>query len=132
MAQATVIYDGDCGICSRTRQTVEALDWLGTMRWISSHSDEADAFGFPREQLDRAVVIVTAGSAADGWNAVKQIVVRLPLTYLVGAALVRWKPWSVLPIAVLLSPLFNPLGDRGYAFVAENRDRLPGSTCALG
>lgn len=129
---ATVLYDSDCGLCTQVKNTVEALDWLGTMSWIPSRSPEAAAFRIPIEQLDRAVYIVHGpGCKAGGWRAVKRMLARLPLTYVLAAAAIRKSWWSAVAIAALFSPAFNPIGDRAYNWVAKNRSRLPSSTCAL-
>jgi predicted DCC family thiol-disulfide oxidoreductase YuxK len=128
--KATVIYDSDCGLCTRVKGAVEALDWLGTMRWIPLSSAEAVEFGIPREQLERSVYLVSGAARTRGWSAVKRMLARLPLTYLAGGALAFRSPWSAAGLALLFTPAFNPLGDGLYDWVARNRNRLPASTCA--
>jgi predicted DCC family thiol-disulfide oxidoreductase YuxK len=128
---ATVIYDGDCGLCSAIRSGVEALDWLGTMRWVPLQSPEAAKFGIAREELERSIYVVSRGGEKwQGWRAVKRIVFRIPLTYVVIAALARRNPWAAAGIATLLSPIANPAGEAVYELVARNRHRFPASTCA--
>jgi predicted DCC family thiol-disulfide oxidoreductase YuxK len=128
--RATVIYDGDCGLCNATRMAVEALDWLGTMRWIPLQSPEAEGFGIAREDLERSMYLVSsAGEKSQGWGAVKRVALRVPLTYVVVGALARKSPWTAAGLAVLLSPIANPAGQAAYAMVARNRHRFPASTC---
>lgn len=127
--QSTVIFDSDCALCTRVRNTVEALDWFGTLRWLSQTDPEAARYGIPTAELENSVFLITSAGHTHGWRAVKRIVARLPLTYVVGAAAVRKSPWAALAIAAVFSPAFNPVGQRAYDWVAQNRYRLPGSTC---
>ena len=126
---ATVIYDGDCGFCTRTKEAVEALDWLRTMRWIPLQSPEAARFGIPAEELEAAVFLVHGNHAVHGWEAAKAIALRIPLTYIAAVAAIRKSPWAALAIAALFSPLAAPAGRAAYGWVARNRYRFPGSTC---
>lgn len=128
--KATVIYDGDCGLCTRVKAAAEELDWFGTMRWIPLDSPEAARFGISREELERSVYFISRRTQAHGWEAVKQILLRLPLAWVAGGAVIRKSPWAALGIAAVLSPAFNPVGDRLYDLVARNRYRFPASTCA--
>jgi predicted DCC family thiol-disulfide oxidoreductase YuxK len=125
----TVIYDADCALCTRVRETVEALDWLETMRWIPNRSAEAAQYGVPREMLDHSVYLVGAKGAKSGYAAVQGIVERLPLVWIVGAWVIARKPWAAILFAFLLSPLAMPVGQPAYEWVARNRHRVPGSTC---
>ncbi len=125
----TILYDADCGVCSRVKRTVEALDWLGTMRWVPNHGPEADQSGIAQEHLDHAVYILRGDGYDRGFAAVQQIAMRLPLAWLVAGYVVAKKPWTALVFAFLLSPLARPAGESLYDLVARNRYRLPGSTC---
>ena len=125
----TVIYDADCGVCARVKRTVEALDWLGTMRWIANSSSEAAGYGIAREHLDHAVYMVDGAQRTSGFRAVQGMAARLPLTWFVMSVVVARRPWTALLFAFLLSPLADPVGEPAYDWVARNRYRLPGSTC---
>ncbi len=128
---ATVIYDGDCGLCNCIKDTFGALDWFRTMRWITLQSPEAAEFGISRADLEKSVYIVTAeGSTAHGWAAVKRILFRVPITYLAALAALRKSAWLALGIAVALSPAADPLGQTAYEVVSRNRYRFPRSTCS--
>jgi predicted DCC family thiol-disulfide oxidoreductase YuxK len=126
---ATVIYDGDCSLCTRIRTTMEALDWFRTMRWIRLQDPEAAGFGISRQELEQSVYLVTESSRTHGWAAVKRMLLRVPVTYLLAAAAINRSPWSGIAIAVLFSPLADPAGERAYQWVARNRFRIAGSTC---
>ncbi|MBS1873513.1 MAG: DUF393 domain-containing protein [Acidobacteria bacterium] len=126
---AIVIYDGDCGLCERVRRAAEALDWLGTMRWIPQQSAEAARFGIPIEKLREAVFLVDGERTTQGWDAVQGIALRLPLTYVAAAAAARKSRWAAVAIALALSPAAAPVGRAAYGWVARNRYRFPGSTC---
>lgn len=128
--KATVIYDSDCGLCTRVKSAVEALDWLGTMRWIPLSSAEAAAFGIPRERLEESVHLICGAARSHGWSAVKRMVARLPITYAVAGVALWRSPSTALGLAALFTPAFNPIGERLYQAVARNRYRLPASTCA--
>ncbi len=125
----TILYDADCGICTRTKQIVEALDWFGTMRWVPNNSSEAAFSGIPQEHLDHAVYFLRDDDSQRGFAAIQQIAARLPLAWIVAAYVVAKKPWTAFLFVFLLSPLASPVGEPLYDLVARNRYRLPGSTC---
>ncbi|MEO7145882.1 MAG: DUF393 domain-containing protein [Bryobacteraceae bacterium] len=127
--QALVIYDGDCGICTRSKNVAVQLDFLHTMRWIPLQSAEAGEQGIAPEDLERALYLVHGGHQAAGFAAFKRIFARLPLFWLLVALAVWITPWSALAVVLLFSPLSNPVGNRVYEWVARNRYRLAGSTC---
>src|SRR5947209_20100163 len=128
----TVLYDSDCGVCNRVRRIVEALDWLGTMRWVPNRSAEAERFGIPQEHLDHAVYLISDGRQAAGFRAVQRVLTRLPLAWMIAALVVAKRPWTAVLFAFLLSPIAEPVGQPAYDWVARNRYRLPGSTCDTG
>ena len=128
---ATVIYDGDCGLCTRVKEITEALDWLGTMRWIPQQSPEAARFGIPTEELRDSVFLVSDRSLTHGWSAVKSIALRVPLTYFAAAVAIRRTRWVAVGLVLLFSPLAEPAGRAAYSWVARNRYRFWGSTCTV-
>ena len=125
----TVIYDADCGLCTRVKQTMESLDWLGTMRWIPNRGDEAARYGVSPDLLDHSVYLIGRGGETAGFRAVQGMISRLPLTWMVATFVIARRPWTGLLFAFLLSPLAKPVGQPAYEWVARNRYRLPGSTC---
>ena len=129
---ATVVYDGECGLCNAIREATEPLDWLRTMRWIPFQSPESEKFGIPREEFEKSVYIISDSGAEHGFPAVKRILARVPATWIAAAVLVGWKPWTVLAIAAFFSPLSNPAGQPLYDWVSRHRHLIPGPTCGVG
>jgi predicted DCC family thiol-disulfide oxidoreductase YuxK len=128
---STVIFDADCGVCQRTRRAIEMLDWFGAMRWLPQQDAAALEFGIPRDALEKSMYLITRrGRAYRGFDAVQQILLRLPVSYAVAALAIRKAPVLAAALAFFFSPVFKPAGDRAYTWIASNRYRLPGSTCA--
>ena len=116
-------------MCTRVKEAVESLDWLGTMRWIPNRSAEAAAYGLTRDQLDHSVWVLSGRERRSGFSAVQRVASRLPLTWAVMTFVIARKPWAALLFAFLFSPLASPAGQPAYEWVARNRYRVPGSTC---
>jgi predicted DCC family thiol-disulfide oxidoreductase YuxK len=138
---ATVYFDRDCGFCQWSVSLVRRLDWTRAFRFVPLQSDEARNLGLEESRNLSQMVLARAGRQWGGWRAVKQLLYRLPLFYLMLAASQLpglWWP-SLLPVSatalalflLALSPLGNPAGDALYRWVARNRHRFPGSTCSL-
>lgn len=127
---STVIFDSDCGICQRARRLTEALDWFRALRWLPQQDPAATVFGIADADLQTAMYLVTSsGRSYRGFDAVQQILLRVPAVY-ASAAMMVWKqPAAAIPIALFFSPWSKPIGDRAYDWVASNRYRFPGVTC---
>ena len=118
-----LIYDGDCGICTRFARVVTTRlrrrpDDFAVAAWQTLELDE---YGLTWEQCDEAAQWVAAdGTVSSGENAIARTLLacRLPLRPL-GAA--------------MLLPGVNALAGVAYRWVAANRSRLPGGTpaCSL-
>lgn len=104
----TVLYDARCNFCRRSRRISEALDWFGMMNWQ------------PAPEAQGSIVVVKGGDRLMYWQAVKTMGLRMPLMWLL-----------VLPVIAFL-PLFDPIGDRVYRWIAANRYRLGGERCDIG
>ncbi|NLX00599.1 MAG: DUF393 domain-containing protein [Actinomycetales bacterium] len=120
---AVLIYDGDCGICTRIAR------WVTT--WMRRRPDDFEVaawqtlsledYGLTWEQCDAAAQWVAAdGTISSGENAIARTLLasRLPLR----------------PIgALMLLPGINTLAGVVYRWVSRNRHRLPGGTpaCSL-
>jgi predicted DCC family thiol-disulfide oxidoreductase YuxK len=125
--QSILIYDGDCGLCLRTRKLLEPLDLLGVIRWVPYQSPEAQRFGIPREDMERSIQFLSGGRRWSGFDAMKQVALRLPPLYALAGVLVARKPALAIPIALVFSPLFQPAGDFLYGFVSDHRHaEVPG------
>lgn len=117
---ATLVYDGDCGFCTRSVRALGQLR-LAQPRVVAYQHADLAALGLTREQSEHQVQWVAADGSVDGGA---QAVARLLLA--------SGLPWS-LAGAVLRVPPFRWLAALAYRLVADNRHRLPGSTpaCAL-
>jgi predicted DCC family thiol-disulfide oxidoreductase YuxK len=120
-SRSILIYDGECGLCLRTRKLLEPLDLLGAIRWIPCQSPEAQRFGIPRDEMERSIQFLSGGRRWSGFDAMKQVALRLPPLYALAGLLVAREPALAIPIALVFSPLFQPAGDFLYGFVSDHR-----------
>lgn len=104
-ARLTVLYDARCAFCRRSKAIGEWLDWFRTMNWQ------------PAPEAQGSIVVIKNGQRRTHWQAVKTLALHTPLVWL-----------TVLPILALL-PVFDPVGERLYRWIARNRYRLGGDTC---
>jgi predicted DCC family thiol-disulfide oxidoreductase YuxK len=107
MTTMTVLYDGRCTFCQRSRRMGEALDWLKLTRWV------------PNTEAQGSIVVEKGGQRLIYWQAVKAIALKMPLIWLL-----------ILPALAML-PIFDPIGDRVYRWIAANRYRLGGDHCDI-
>lgn len=114
-----VLYDADCGFCTR------AAGWiprLGTEVDVSSlQSQDLDALGVDRHRSELEMpVVLPDGRIAWGHQAWAQVLRSCP------------QPWRTLG-AALGSPVMERPGAAVYRWVASHRHRLPGGTaqCAM-
>lgn len=103
----TVLYDARCAFCRRSRRIGEALDWLHQFDWQ------------PNKEAMGSIVVMDGDRKLMYWDAMKAMALRVPITWLL-----------ILP-AIALLPIFNPIGERVYRWIAANRYRLPGDTCSI-
>jgi predicted DCC family thiol-disulfide oxidoreductase YuxK len=116
----TVIYDGDCGMCTRLAGFVRRrLRPDAEVR--ASQELELGRYGVTEAECAEALQYVTAGGRV---YAAQDAVARLLL-----AARPWWRPAGL----VLLLPGVNALAGVVYRWVARNRYRLPGASdaCAV-
>ena len=116
-----LVFDGDCGICSKLSDVAD--------RWVHPRGGSVVAaqwidlphYGLTPEQCDEALQFVDASGRV---HAAQDAVARLLLS-----SHLWWKPFG----ALLLLPGINQLAGMGYRWVARNRYRLPGGTpaCAM-
>ncbi|NLJ53409.1 MAG: DUF393 domain-containing protein [Intrasporangiaceae bacterium] len=123
-----LIYDGDCGICTRLAALVtsrlrrrESDFAVAAWQDIDGDSPGLAAYGLTWEDCDAAAQWVAAdGTVSAGQDAVARalLAARLPL-----------RPLG----ALMLLPGVNTLAGVVYRWVAANRSRLPGGTpaCSL-
>jgi predicted DCC family thiol-disulfide oxidoreductase YuxK len=117
-AVATLVYDGDCGFCTRSA------------RWLQRRARSLDIVPWQRADLE------SLGLTADECQAAVQCVGggrRSSGALAVAAALRECRqPYRAVG-SVVGSPAVRPLADRVYVWVAAHRHRLPGGTrtCAM-
>lgn len=125
MPKATILYDAGCRFCTRSKRLGERLDWLGRFQWT------------PSPQRMGAIVLLDGSAEHRGWRAVKRMALWTPATYLAAAlAAALLIAFGLTPLlalaapaatlALIFSPLSNPLGDPAYTWVARNRLRIMG------
>ena len=116
----TLIFDGDCGFCTRSRNLLVRLDRRGRLRTVPyQQAGVAEAAGVSREDLARAVFWEGDGAGPDGgryWGAEA-----------INAALCTALGNSLL-LRLYRLPGIRRLQDRVYRWVAANRFRFPGVT----
>lgn len=104
----TCYFDGTCGLCQRSRRVLEALDWLGSLRFV-------DQSAVSPERLPVSVAIANSGmpmTTGDGrvyvgFPAVRRALMRTPL-----GMIVAWP---------LYLPGLSQIGTRAYGMIAANR-----------
>ncbi|MER7078773.1 Predicted thiol-disulfide oxidoreductase YuxK, DCC family [Saccharopolyspora kobensis] len=117
MAELPVlIYDGDCGFCTRSARWAERLPVrMRVLAW-----QEADLAAY-RTTPDRArhevLWVAPSGRVFGGAAAVAELLKSCRL------------PWPVAGL-VLSAPVVRALAELAYRGVAANRYRLPGGTPA--
>ena len=136
----TVIYDGDCGFCEKTRRFFERLDFDYVYRWAAFQTGVGERFGIARRALEQRAHVVADGRVTSGYQAFKRLVWFNPVCYFAMALLLTlpgdgdsaFRNWIWALTLFLFSPLANPFGERIYDWIARNRHRLPGDkTCKV-
>lgn len=121
MARLTVYYDGWCPLCTRIRQRLERLDWLGHLAFASiREAGLAERLGRSPEALAARmhIQVERTGQIADGIEAVVAIASHLPLL------------WPLWPFAWLAAKL--GFGQPLYDAIARRRTVLPVGGCDDG
>ncbi|MEO6020516.1 MAG: DUF393 domain-containing protein [Knoellia sp.] len=123
MADSVLLYDGDCGVCTKLSRVVTThLRAKRSDFTVSAYQDaDLDRLGVSAQQCDEALQWVSStGRVSSAQDAVARVLLaaRLPL-----------RPVG----AFLLFPGVNALAGIAYRWVALNRHRLPGGTpaCSL-
>jgi predicted DCC family thiol-disulfide oxidoreductase YuxK len=111
----TMLFDGDCGICTKSAQWAEALDKDNALQikaYFEFSEEELAAYGLDYAQCSDYLRVVAAdgavysGAAAINYCALKLLPSSLP------AALLQFMPF-ILPFEALV-----------YHFVAKNRTQI--------
>lgn len=125
MRHHLVLYDGDCGLCSRLNLFLIRRDRRDRFRFAPLQSatgrDVLLRHGREPGDLDTFRVVTAASDHEDGRLLERGRAAVFVLTALGG-------PWR---LAALLRLLPRRLLDAGYDFVARRRHRFGPATCAL-
>ena len=117
-ADRTIIFDGDCGLCSLNAAFIRRHDRQGHYRLLAAQSDEGSdllrRLGFDPERLDTLVFVEE-----------RRVFIRSAAAIRIFAGL--GGPWRLSALALLVP---RPLRDAAYDLIARNRYRLFGHmTC---
>ena len=113
--QATLLYDGACGLCSRTAALVRSLDCRGHVWLLDVASDWLNVerrYPFLRRDdcLSEIHLVAPDGRVTAGFDAFRALLRVLPLT------------WPLLPL--LYVPGARAVGRRVYRAMARHRARV--------
>lgn len=110
-----LLFDGDCGICSRSAEIARALD--RRKRWVIEPyqlfpEEELGRFGITYERCMRKVQVISrSGRAYSGAFAANRF-------------LLDFFPWMVVPIVIYLLPPLLLAEVIAYAIIARNRHHI--------
>lgn len=113
LTRLRVVYDGECDFCKSSLLVVRFLDVFRRITFVNSHDPAALAeTGVSFADAEQAAYAVRPdGKQFAGFDAFRQVAWQLPLT---------------APLAPLLYvPPIPQLGRRAYAWIKDNRARLP-------
>lgn len=113
-AAGTVIFDGDCGICTATARWIEAKDTRHSLTVIPYQLADLERLSpglTPQMTAQSVYLVLSGGKRYKEARAVFEILKRLPGIW----AGLGW---------LLANPLFGVLGAPFYRLVAINRTRL--------
>lgn len=115
----TLVYDGDCGFCTRSVSWLARWDRGGRLRFVRSQDAAALAALPPMTQdaLAAAMHLVTPGGRVFAGAAAAPHVLRLV-------------PGGTALAALFRVPGVPALADRVYRWVARHRHQLPGATAS--
>lgn len=114
--KVTVIFDGLCGMCTRTLRYARKLDRKGVVTFRPCQSlPEEGWHGIKQWQCNKVLVTV----AEDGTVALGGEAMMLMLAAMTG---------TNIPVKFGKLPFVRPLMRRSYGWVARNRRRFPGDT----
>jgi predicted DCC family thiol-disulfide oxidoreductase YuxK len=109
----SVIYDGECGICTHIVRVIARLDWLHRLTFYANNTPSTFDL-FKDLSLERSREEILVHDPRTGWyggfQACEWIACRIPLL------------WPLVP--VMLLPGAGFVGDRSYKWVAARRHKL--------
>lgn len=109
----TVIFDGECEFCQSWIKRGKAFDWFKVIDW-RARLEPGLAAEFPQtgkeETKNRIVSICPDGKALGGFFAMRDIMLRLPVTF--------------LPALLMHLPGAGWIGEPVYQWISRNRHRF--------
>lgn len=109
----TVVYDGDCSVCTKLANQLDKWDRRDDLEIISSQTPGVSA-RFPwipaRAYVEALQIVAADGTTWQGAEAIEKLLDVLPK-----GRLVSW---------IFKIPFVRPLADRFYRWFARNRYRL--------
>ena len=136
--QITVIWDGSCGFCRRTKELLEKIDFDPIFNWRTLQSNIGDQYGLTKTQLKHALHAAGPGWLLGGYSAIRRMIVHLPLFTMSLTTAVALAPGpqtrrAVVALTVIFFlPISNPIGSLIYGWIARHRHKLLAKeTCEL-
>ena len=110
----SIIYDGNCTFCLRSRRVMERFDTFGALQFYDFHDAGIMAAKFPMispEDAEEAMITVTEDLRMfKGFYAFRQI---------------AWSsPWLWLLLPLIYFPGVSYIGSQFYGWIARNRSHL--------
>lgn len=113
--KTVLIFDGDCGFCSRAARWVKRWDRGHRIQLVPFQQPGApERYGLTREACEQAAWAITPDGARHRGAAA----ILVALSEALGCPWIR---------AFYRVPLFRRIADAGYAWVAAHRGHLPGT-----
>ena len=134
-----VLYDGECGFCTRVRLLLERLDVDRFFVW-QPFQQSRNLYGISQEELRQRLYVVADSKKYSGFAAFKMIALYNPLTYFIllfplllpQAVFFHYRSLVAIAYLLFFSPIFSPVGEAVYRWIARNRYRIPSEvSCAL-
>lgn len=113
-----LFFDSDCGLCARAAAFLGRLD-LG-VEIAPGWNEELLVHGVDFGRFARAIPLVLEG----GQVCYGAVAIALALK-------TSGRRWVRCAGALMLAPGLRPVAEKVYRAVADNRWRLPGSTCTV-
>jgi predicted DCC family thiol-disulfide oxidoreductase YuxK len=112
--QVTLVFDGGCGVCTRSVRAIKSLDRRGRITAVPYQKPGVPASaGLTAEACRRAAWAVTPDGHRYGGAGAVNVAAAVALG-------------TKLPFAFYRLPLIGHAQDRVYDWIAANRRRLPG------
>jgi predicted DCC family thiol-disulfide oxidoreductase YuxK len=134
-----VIYDGDCGFCTRSKEWIERFDLERLLDWRPFQSGAGRPYGISDRDAAARLYLLAGQKIYSGFAAFRMMLLFNPITYFVIATLIAaprgeaalYRRIVVGGLLAFFLPPFTPVGERVYRLIARNRYRLSAnSACA--